>query len=178
MMTAQVSRDSRWTNIVVLLQRDWHFNLAYNSAKSTICIWTILSVGSGRSISGWLSKIALWLGPNDVIFISGMLPYMVIPLTFSYLVMKLLTHKLMLILPLSNDHYHIQGGHKIFLSIIYCPPYTTQWCKVKIMEQLIQLHVSTPWGHLQAYKIWYHTRYICCYYLQGPVVYSTLVIKM
>ena len=33
------------------------------------------------------------------------------------------------------------------------------------MQQLIQLHVSTPWDHLQAYKIWYHTRYIC-YYLQ------------
>ena len=60
---------------------------------------------------------------------------------------------------------------------IYCPPYTTQWCKVKIMHQLIQLHVSTPWGHLQAYKIWYHTRYICCYYLRDPVVYNTLVIN-
>jgi len=33
-------------------------------------------------------------------------------------------------------------------------------------------------GHLQAYKLWYHTRYICCYYLQDPVVYSTLVLKM
>jgi len=46
------------------------------------------------------------------------------------------------------------------------------------MQQLIKLHVSTPWGHLQAYKKWYHTRYICCYYLRDPVVYSTLVIKM
>jgi len=46
------------------------------------------------------------------------------------------------------------------------------------MQRLIKLHVSTPWGHLQAYKIWYHTRYICCYYLRDPVVYSTLVIKM
>jgi hypothetical protein len=27
------------------------------------------------------------------------------------------------------------------------------------MRQLIKLHVSTPWGHLQAYKIWYHTGY-------------------
>jgi len=61
---------------------------------------------------------------------------------------------------------------------IYCPPYTTQWCKVKLMQQLIQLHVSTPWSHLQAYKIWYHARYICCYYLRDPVVYGTLVIKM
>ena len=49
---------------------------------------------------------------------------------------------------------------------------------IKIMQQLIKLHVSTPWGHLQVYKIWYHTRYICCYYLRYPVVYSTLVIKM
>jgi len=23
---------------------------------------------------------------------------------------------------------------------------------------IIKLHVSTPWGHLQAYKIWYHTK--------------------
>jgi len=44
--------------------------------------------------------------------------------------------------------------------------------------QLTKLHVSTPWGHLQAYKIWYHTKYICCYNLRDPVVYSTLVIKM
>ena len=27
------------------------------------------------------------------------------------------------------------------------------------MQQLTKLHVSTPWGHLQAYKIWYRTRY-------------------
>jgi len=33
-------------------------------------------------------------------------------------------------------------------------------------------------GHLQAYKIRYHTRYICWYCLRYPVVYSTLVIKM
>jgi hypothetical protein len=25
------------------------------------------------------------------------------------------------------------------------------------MQQLTKVHVSTPWGHLQAYKIWYHT---------------------
>jgi len=25
------------------------------------------------------------------------------------------------------------------------------------MQQLTKLHVSTPWGHLQVYKIWYHT---------------------
>jgi len=46
------------------------------------------------------------------------------------------------------------------------------------MQQLVQLHVSTVWGHLQAYKIWYHTRYICYCYLRDPVVYSTLGIKM
>ena len=45
------------------------------------------------------------------------------------------------------------------------------------MQQLIKLPISTPWGHLQAYKIWYHTRYICCYYVRDPVVYSTLVLK-
>jgi len=46
------------------------------------------------------------------------------------------------------------------------------------MQQLTKLHVSTAWGHLQAYKIWYHTKYICSYYLRDPVVYSTLVLKM
>jgi len=34
------------------------------------------------------------------------------------------------------------------------------------MQQLTKLHVSTHWGHLQAYEIWYHTRYICCCYLR------------
>jgi len=43
--------------------------------------------------------------------------------------------------------------------VIYCPSCTTQWCKDWVMQQLTKLHVSTPWGHLQAYKIWYHTRY-------------------
>jgi len=42
------------------------------------------------------------------------------------------------------------------------------------MQQLKKLHVSTPWGHLQAYKIWYHTRYISCY-VRDPVVYIMLV---
>jgi len=27
------------------------------------------------------------------------------------------------------------------------------------MQLLTKLHVSTTWGHLQAYKIWYRTRY-------------------
>jgi len=68
--------------------------------------------------------------------------------------------------------------------IIYCPSYTTQWCKVKIMQQLTKLHVSTPWGHLQVYKIWYHTRYNCCYYLREPIgsnnrctLYDTILYK-
>ena len=32
---------------------------------------------------------------------------------------------------------------------------------------LIKIHVSTPWGHLQAYKIWYYTRY-------RPTLYDTI----
>jgi len=36
MKTAQVSRDSRRSSTVVLLQSDWHFNLSYISVKSTI----------------------------------------------------------------------------------------------------------------------------------------------
>ena len=44
-------------------------------------------------------------------------------------------------------------------------------------ERLKKLHVSTPWGHLQAYKIWYHTRYVCCCYLRDTVVYSALVME-
>ena len=36
---------------------------------------------------------------------------------------------------------------------------------------------STPFGHLQVYKIWYRTGYFCCCYLWDPVVYSTIVIK-
>jgi hypothetical protein len=52
--------------------------------------------------------------------------------------------------------------HPLFLSfVIYCPSYTTQWCKDCVMQQLTKLHVSTLWGHLQAYKIWYRTRYFC-----------------
>ena len=54
-----------------------------------------------------------------------------------------------------SDYFMVQTFCNQF--IIYCPSYTTQWRKVKIMQQLIKLHVSTPWGQLQAYKIWYHT---------------------
>ena len=36
MMTAKVSRDSRRSSTVLLLQSDRHFTLAYNSVKSTI----------------------------------------------------------------------------------------------------------------------------------------------
>jgi len=36
---------------------------------------------------------------------------------------------------------------------IYCLSYTTHSCKVRIMQLTPKLHVSTPWGHLQAYKI-------------------------
>ena len=96
---------SRRSSTVVLLHSDWHISLAHNYARPCY-IWTFLGVGSGRSISGWLSKIALWLGPNYFIFNSGMLPYMVTLSALSHLVMKLLTRKLMQFLPLSNDHYH------------------------------------------------------------------------
>jgi len=77
-----------------------------------------------------------------------------------------------------NKVYFIVVGETRFFfflaMVIYCPSYTTQWCTV--MQQLTKLHVSTPWGHLQDYKIWYHTRYINWYYLRDPVVYSILVI--
>ena len=43
------------------------------------------------------------------------------------------------------------------------------------MQLTTKLHVSTPWGHLQAYKIWCRTRYVCNYYLRDPVVYNSLV---
>jgi len=58
---------------------------------------------------------------------------------------------------------------------IYCPSHTTQCCKVRIMQLTPKLHVSTPWGHLQAYKIWYHSRYVCKCYLRDPVVAFTNV---
>jgi len=46
------------------------------------------------------------------------------------------------------------------------------------MQQLTKLHVSTPWGHLQTYKIWCRPKYIYFYYLREPAVYSTLVLKI
>jgi len=37
------------------------------------------------------------------------------------------------------------------------------------MQLTTKLHVSTTWGHLQVYKIWCRTRYVCNYYLRDPV---------
>jgi len=78
-MTAQVSRNSRRSSTVVLYSATDTSKISLTILLNLLYIWTILGVGSGRSISGWLSKIDFWLGPNHVI---GMLPYMVILSTF------------------------------------------------------------------------------------------------
>jgi len=91
--------------------------------------------------------------PVDIITI-GIIVLLFLPhSTYFIIIIIIIIEFLTSQLWLENIHLPLDVVINRIRIYIYCPSYTTQCCKVTIMQLAPKLHVSTPWGHLQDYKI-------------------------